>query len=84
MTKGPEPEETARQAARPSWRRTALLILGPVIVGGLFSIASFVYQQLSQPTAVLTYTRAAGPAITTPSGFRQISTLTIENAGKVP
>jgi hypothetical protein len=76
--------ETAPRGPLPSWRRSALFILGPVVVGGLFSIAPFVYQQLTRPTAVLTYTRTAGPAISTPAGFRQISTLTIENAGKVP
>lgn len=84
MPSAPEVEETTDRGSLPMWRRSALFILGPVVVGGLFSIAPFVYQQITRPTAVLTYTRTAGPAISTPAGFRQISTLTIENAGKVP
>lgn len=84
MSSVPEAEEEKGRRPLSTWERTALVILGPVVLGGLFSIAPFVYQQITQPTAVLTYVRTAGPAISTPNGFRQISTLTIENAGRVP
>jgi len=53
------------------------------LVGGLFSIAPAIYQQITPPTALLTYSRTRGPAIGTPNGYRQISTFTVQNAGKV-
>lgn len=61
-----------------------IMVLGPAIIGGLFTIAPTIYQQITTPRAVLTYSRTAGPAISTPSGFVQISTFTIENSGRVP
>ncbi len=61
-----------------------IIVLGPAIIGGLITIAPTIYQQVTAPRAVLTYARTAGPAISTPSGFVQISTLTIENSGRVP
>jgi hypothetical protein len=79
-----EEEEGLVRRPKRLWSRTALIILGPVVVGGLFSITPFLYQQITQPTAVLTYTRTTGPAISTANGFRQISTLTVENAGRAP
>jgi hypothetical protein len=77
-------------AVEDDWRtpwilgRRLLLLLVPVVVGGLFSIAPTVYQAITAPTSVLTYTRTAGPAINTASGYREISAVTVRNAGKTP
>jgi len=83
MSEGDEGTVPSRSGSR-RFLIGALLVLGPAIVGGLITIAPAIYQQITLPTALLTYTRTTGPAISTASGYRQISTFTIANAGKVP
>jgi hypothetical protein len=78
-----EPTEQERSFFR-SWFGRALLVVVPALIAGVFSIAPKLYDELTKPRAALSYTQTSGPAISTNAGFRQIFSLTVENAGKVP
>jgi hypothetical protein len=66
-----------------SWKVWAIAIV-PALVGGLFAIGPTIYQELSKPRAVLSFSRVAGPTIGSAGTFRKISLIRIENTGRTP
>jgi len=77
-------ETATKVGGQVRWWLRALFVLGPALVGGLFTLSPKLYDELTKPKATLAFTSASGPAISTSSGARQISSIRAENTGKVP
>lgn len=79
-------EELASQAAGSNWRWfwRGLVVLSPAVIAGLFTISPKLYDEITRPRAVLSYSEVSGPAIGGNNSFRRISSVRIENTGKVP
>jgi hypothetical protein len=66
-----------------SWKPWAIALV-PALVGGLFAIGPTIYEELTKPRAVLSFSRISGPTIGSPGSFRQISLIRIANSGRTP
>jgi hypothetical protein len=75
--------QNERSSLRTWWPR-ALYVVVPALIAGFFSIAPKLYDELTKPRAVLSYTETSGPAISTGAGFRRIYSIAAENEGKLP
>ena len=65
-------------------KKTILYAIVPAIIAGIFAVSPKLYDELTEPQAVLEYDISKGPILNTDSGYKSIYSIRVSNNGKKP
>lgn len=64
------------------WKRVILYAVIPALITGIFTVAPKIYDELSEPSSVLSYIVTKGPSLFVDGEYKTIYAIRIENSGK--